>query len=345
MKYVLTSGCSFTRIGFFNGMSITSDFKQIHKQGNPNLFKWTDWLQESLGNEYSVINLASQTNDNVTISRTIFYWVNELMGKGVNPEDIHVIIQWSTPQRTNFYVPKDKLPITKEYYGHTSHYLKNNNIYDNGVFYLTGGFNLQDASEKFKIRELLKEYIFYYGGDSGMVNQTLAWLENWSNLKLFFEKHKIKHNYISMCDILSESMQRTGFGFYAGLKEHEFERAVLDEKLIADTTNDQCWLEQNELFRPYINNIGIYDDFWLFKTPTHKYGGLLEWTIKNYDKSNLEKYINFNEHQLDVTIYEECIQQKINERDYLKSGRWYGHTSSIMARKFVIEELLPTLNL
>ena len=62
------------------------------------------------------------------------------MSKGVNPEDIHVIIQWSTPQRTNFYVPKHKLPRGKEYYGHTSHYLKNDDLYDNGVFYLTGGF-------------------------------------------------------------------------------------------------------------------------------------------------------------------------------------------------------------
>ena len=343
MKYILTSGCSFTRIGFFNGSSITEDFKQIHKQSNPNLFKWTDWLQESFGEEYTVINLGSQTNDNVTISRTIFYWLNELMNKGVNSKDIQVVIQWSTPQRTNFYVPKIQIPNTKEYFGHTSHYLKNKNLYDSGVFYLTGGFNLQDASDKFKIREFLKEYIHYYGNDNGMVNQTLAWLENWSNLKLFFEKHDIKHNYISMCDILSESIQKTGFGFYAGIKEHEFERVVLDEKLIGNTTNDSCWLEQNELFKPYLNNISLYDNFWLFKTPTHKYGGLLEWTIKNYDKNDLEKYVDYKGTKLDITIYEECVQQKINERDYLKSGRWYGHPSSIMARKFVTEELIPLL--
>ena len=344
MRYILTSGCSFTKIGFFDPLKIKNGFIQ-EKHVNPKFYKWGDWLQEIYGKDYSIINLGSQTNDNVTISRTIYYWVNKLMSEGVNSTDISVIIQWSTPQRTNFYVPKEKTKNLKnsEYFGHTSHYLNGDKMYDSGVFYLTGGFNIQDASINFGLKDLLQEYIYYYSGGNGMENQTLAWLENWCNLKLFFEKHKIKNHYFSMCDILSESMQKTGFGFYAGLKSNEFERAVLDDKLIANTENDLCWLEQNELYKPYIDNLNLFENFWLYKTPTHKYGGQLEWTIKEYIKEDLIKYNEFNGHELDVTIYEECYQQNINERDYVRSGRWYGHTSSIMNRKFVIEELIPFL--
>ena len=341
MKYILTCGCSFTKIGFFDPTKIKSDFKQEKNNYNPRFFKWTDWLEIELGDGYRVLNLGSQTNDNTTIARTIMYWLNELLSSGINSKDISVIIQWSTPQRTNFFIPNEKIDNRHErkYYGHTSFYQKNMNLYDSGVFYLTGGFNLQEASQKFNIRDLLEEYILYYNKD--IVNQTLTWLENWSLLKLTFDKYGIKNHYFSMQDILSTSTEQIGFGFYAGYKEHEFERLVLDEKLIKDTSNDECWLLKNDLFNPYLKTIDMFENFWLYKTPTHKFGGQLEWTIQKYDKEDLRKYQNYVNEKLDITIYEECYQTNINERDYLKSGRWYGHTSSILNRKFVVEELIP----
>lgn len=345
MKHIITCGCSFTKIGYFSPSTINSNFIDTGKQNDPRFFKWTHWLEKELGEEYNVLNLGSQTNDNVTICRTVTYWLNEMISSGIKPKDISVIIQWSTPQRNSFYIPKDKLQNIKnrEYFGHTAHYLKNKQLYDAGVFYLTGGYNLQEASEKFGLRPLLEEYIMYYGSKN-IENQTLNWLTSWAHLKLLFEKYDIKNHYFSMIDIFSETLHKVGFGFYHGYKTDQFENLVLDQKEIPNTENDICWLINDELYKPYVNNLNIFENFWLYKTPTCKYGGQLEWTIQKYDKNDLIKYQEHNGKYIDMIIYEECAQQNISERDYLKSGRWYGHTSSILNRKFVIEELIPFLN-
>lgn len=345
MKHILTCGCSFTKIGYFDPTKINSNFIDVGKQRDPRFFKWTHWLEKELGGDYNVLNLGSQTNDNVTIARTVTYWLNEMLNAGIDPKDISVVIQWSTPQRNNFYIPKDKLQKirNREYFGHTAHYLKNKHLYDAGVFYLTGGYNIQEASERFGLRPLLEEYIMYYGANY-IENQTLNWLTSWAHLKLLFEKHGIRHHYFSMIDILSETLRKVGFGFYHGYKTDQFEKLVLQDKEIPNTENDICWLYNDELYKPYVDMLNLFDNFWLYKTPTCKYGGQLEWTIQKYDKNDLIKYQEFDGKYIDMTIYEECTQQSINENDYLRSGRWYGHTSSILNRKFVIEELIPFLN-
>ena len=64
----------------------------------------------------------------------------------------------------------------------------------------------------------------------------------------------------------------------------------------------------------------------------HKYGGIIEWTIRNFDENQKS--------DLPVVLWREMNGMNIKEqKDYLNNS-WYGHTSSLLTRKFVNEVIL-----
>ena len=95
MKYILTSGCSFT-----NNVRYDRNNKKhqlIGVQRNINLEPY--YLQQEVGDDYEVWNLGGVTNDNVSIIRVLFYEIKELLDSGVSGEDIIVVGQWSDIHR------------------------------------------------------------------------------------------------------------------------------------------------------------------------------------------------------------------------------------------------------
>jgi hypothetical protein len=102
MKHILTTGCSFTNNNRFN-----PKFPFIVDNLDRN--SWPYFLQKELNKSYTVYNLGNATNDNSSMCRVIFYWINKLLEDGVHPNDISVIIQWSDPNRESIYIKNDNI--------------------------------------------------------------------------------------------------------------------------------------------------------------------------------------------------------------------------------------------
>ena len=92
----------------------------------------------------------------------------------------------------------------------------------------------------------------------------------------------------------------------------------------------------NSYVKTYADKIDFKKYFWFFEENfVHLYGGIIEWSIRNFDY-NLDDG-NFN---LPKVIWREMNGLDIEgQKKYLEKS-WYGHTSSILTRKFVNDVVL-----
>lgn len=81
MKYIVTSGCSFTA---------------YHRC-------WPFRLIEQLGENYSLINDSEGSSNNAFINRRIVYQTGKLLAQGISPKDIIVGVMWSNAMRENIH--------------------------------------------------------------------------------------------------------------------------------------------------------------------------------------------------------------------------------------------------
>ena len=305
MKYVLTSGCSFTK----NKRFIPSQLGE----NEPIRFSWPESLQKELGDSYKVINLGSATNDNMSIVRILYYWINKLTKSGIKYEDIIVGIQWSDPHRESFYFKKE---ITNEELKETQHtlsYVKDSDR--DGFFFLTGGFappEDENIWRHFKGTEFKQFMNMYSLGvlSNNIINSTLHWLESWSHFQLFCEKNNIETFYTSMRNIFSKNVF-----------EHNFDSQFLHK---IDSVN---WMEKNAILEPYIKELLTNSKFYFYKT----FGGLLDWTRDNIDRYS------------DINPYQELENDKKWKDTLSKDRMMYGHPTPKMMDVFVKEELFPFL--
>ena len=73
--------------------------------------------------------------------------------------------------------------------------------------------------------------------------------------------------------------------------------------------------------------------FWFFEEENlHKYGGIIEWSIRNFDENQKS--------DLPVVLWRELNGMSEREQRKYLNKSWYGHTSSILTRKFVNEIIL-----
>jgi hypothetical protein len=300
MKLILTSGCSFTNNNRFNP-------KNPFNHGGPDRYSWPYYLQKELGEEYKVYNLGNATNDNVSMCRVIFYWIDKLINQEVDSSDIKVIIQWSDPTRESIYIDNvDSKKMIEE--PHTFIYWDKYED-ERGIFYLTGGFSPPDDS----LQELgIFNAVRYWEAEvswNNIINQTHRWLESWSHLVMFMDKMDIQDNYMSMRNPYSNEAREVLFG------------APENNSNIPTKT---IWFNNHEILKPYVKYLPIDDQrHYHYKN----YNGLLEWTIDNSD--NTPPFQESNK------LYDEYLKE---------TGNGWGHPSPIMMEKFVKEELIKTLN-
>jgi hypothetical protein len=300
MKYVLTTGCSFT-----NNVRFNSNNPNIIDNGGRN--SWPYFLQKELGDDCIVYNLGGATNDNVSMCRIIYYWIDKLVKSGIKHSDISVIIQWSDPNRESIYL-KTETPIQNISQPHSLIYWDNWEA-ENGVFYLTGGFSPPDDTlEYFGIGNAVKYWELEVNWNN-IINQTLKWLECWNHLILYFEKWGIKHNYMSMRNPFSYEAYEVFFG----APENN-----------SDLPSKSLWFDKYEILKPYLKTLPIDTElYWHYKN----YNGLLEWTIDNFKELN-----PFQE------------TEDISYHDYLKiQPNGWGHPSDVMMELFVKTELINIL--
>ena len=261
MKYILTSGCSFTN----NVRYDRNNKKASTNWGSEEYKSWPYYLQQEVGDDYEVWNLGGATNDNVSILRIFIYEIKELLDSGVNGEDIIVIGQWSDIHRKAIYTTKFENDNDFSWKEHSLKY-----TCDKSGFFLTGGFDPIDSKdgtmENLGLTKMIHEYDLNILHDT-YFNETLHWLELLSFFKIIVDNDI--PTYWFWINNLSRSAIR------ASLLSH------LIWIQIQQVTNS--WLEDVDMFRPYMDEVSVFgSNCWFYKN----YNGLLEWCYDNYGDLN-----------------------------------------------------------
>jgi hypothetical protein len=355
--HIVTSGCSFTN-NFRPNVDPHSKTEDTWKRDEKDIYTWFHWLWKSLGKETDTefYNYGAITNDNKTICRSIFYKVNDLIfNKGVNPKDIIVIAQWTSLTRNSWFISKE---IYKENNCHKN-YLKNfdspphtndflqwdykKSAYENGYYYLTGGYysptNNPDGMQEFAIEYLNtvlskdERYIDWFDSMIGL----FSYLESLgvTKIKSFQMNNNFSKSYLDDSKtppIYDEERKIKGL---LGKKLDTYD-CIIKEKIICNTWNDINLNDQNPYVKMYSDRIDFDKYFWFFEeNDLHKQGGIIEWSIRNFKET-----LDDGKYNLPKVLWREMNGMDIDDqRKYLNTS-WYGHTSSILARKFVNDVVL-----
>jgi len=341
-KYIIGSGCSFT-----NNYKVNVDVSNKENRWKNELieeYTWVNWLRNILDeDDYEFYNYGTVTNDNKTICRSIFYKVSDLVfNQKVNPKDIIVIAQWTTLTRNSWFVSPSKyiengeLDIQKyeryhESLPHAVDYLTFKDkkyVYEHGYFYLTGGYNktgqhLDDYTEKYFTDVMSKEerYIEWFDSVVGLI----SWLENIGISK--FHSFNMNNNFSKSA--LEGRTPPDNIWWDRG----DIYDQMIKQKRVANTWNDDIIIYDNPYVKTYADRIDFDKYFWFFEEENlHKYGGIIEWSIRNFDENQKS--------DLPVVLWRELNGMSEKEQRKYLNKSWYGHTSSILTRKFVNEVIL-----
>ena len=343
-KYIIGSGCSFTNNYKVN---IETEHKEDRwKNESIETYTWFSWLWNILGEkDYEFYNYGTVTNDNKTICRSIFYKVSDLVfNKKVNPQDIIVIAQWTTLIRNSWFVSPDKYVENGEYdikkytrsniqLPHTTDYLSFEDkkyIYEHGYFHLTGGYNkteqyLDGYTEKYynDILSIEERHIEWFDSVVGLI----SWLENLGIGK--FYSFTMNNNFSKKA--LQGKTPPNNIWWNGDIYDQ-----MIKQKKIANTWDDEITIYDTPYVKTYADRIDFDKYFWFFVDEyLHKYGGMIEWSIRNFDENQKS--------DLPVVLWREM--NGMNEKEQRKHFKkdWYGHTSSILTRKFTKEVVMKII--
>ena len=338
MKHIVVSGCSFT-----NNFRINIRDERNWQTEPIEDWTWAYWLQDYLKDTYILHNYGAITHDNKSIVRAIIYKVSDLLKDGVNPEDITVIAQFTSLIRNSFFVTPEKYNISnpkiryREYdesWGHTSDYLINGkdktSPYEHGYFHLTGGYN--PTNNPINIDPLVFEYL-----DKVMTytERYFEWFEYITMLLNFLEVNGItKIKFFNMNNNFSKKyIIDAQPPYYDTPKEKSVYECLIKNRDICNTWEQRELEFENSYVKSYADKIDFKKYFWFFEENfLHLYGGLIEWSIRNFDYNmdgNLPKVLWREMNGMDVE----------EQKKYLEKS-WYGHTSSILSKKFVNDVVL-----
>ena len=203
-------------------------------------------------------------------------------------------------------------------------------VYEHGYFYMTGGFNktgqhLDDYVGKYFDDVLSKEerYIEWFDSVVGLI----SWLENIGIGK--FCSFNMNNNFSKSA--LDGKTPPDNIWWNGDVYNQ-----MIKQKRIAKTWNDKIIIYDNPYVKTYADRIDFDKYFWFFEEENlHKYGGIIEWSIRNFDENQKS--------DLPVVLWRELNDMTEEEqRDYLNRS-WYGHTSSILTKKFVNEVILDLI--
>ena len=347
--HIVTSGCSFTH-NYRVNISLPEK-EDRWKNDVKEDYTWFHWLWRTLGKDAEFHNYGTITNDNKTICRSIFYKVNDLIyNQKINPKDIVVVAQWTTLTRNSFfispskYVENPKNDLTKlwleknDSHPHTNDFIKfdeKEHCYQHGYYYLTGGYNLTEHPGK--VDEFAAHYL-----DSVMSKEEryIDWFDSLVGLLSWLEKVGVTKFYsFNMNNNFSKNALDTRTPPYDTWDNAKFGtpyQQMIEQKKIQNTWKQPTIIENNPYVKMYSDRIDFEKYFWFFEeNSVSSFGGIIEWSIRNFDY-NLDDG-NYN---LPKVIWREMNGLDIEgQKKYLEKS-WYGHTSSILTRKFVNDVVL-----
>lgn len=312
-KHVVCSGCSFTRQQKRLGIDGTDiDFLSDDK----NFWRWPHHLQEILKDDI-IYNLGNPTNDNNVILLSIITKINELIKKGIDTNDIYVIVQWSDANRKSYFISKD---IGKQFnsdlketlnsddaFSHVSAYLG-----DDGYYILSGGYNYDHVP--YNVVDVFDSMALY----SSTENFTIEYCKNILFLQNFCKIHKISNFHFNL-----------SFNFLQPKYTFEIKDIYIDKKVPKSYFNKSY---ENQYIHTIFEQIDL-DKVWLYEDGLTNHGGIMEWAIRVFDEK-LDKQL-FMEHDTINTYKSVDGMVKNNPNMYP-----LGHPSEQMNKKFVENVIL-----
>jgi len=339
MKHIVVSGCSFT-----NNFRINIGDERRWERDAIEDWTWANWLQHYLKDTYILHNYGTVTHDNKSIARSIIYKVSDLLKEGVKPEDIIVIAQWTTLIRNSFFITPEKYTAVNpafrykkynESWAHTTDYLINGkdktSEYEQGYFHLTGGYN--PTNNLINIDPVVFEYL-----DKVMsyTERYFEWFEYITLLLNFLEVNGItKIKFFNMSNNFSKKYLNEGRTppYYHTPTNKSVYECIIENKDICDTWEQKELKFENSYVKSYAEKIDFNKYFWFFEENSlHLFGGMIEWSIRNFDY-NLEG-------DLPKVLWREMNGMNLDEQKKYLERSWYGHTSSILTKKFVNDVVL-----
>ena len=339
MKHIVVSGCSFT-----NNFRINIGDERRWERDAIEDWTWANWLQHYLKDTYILHNYGTVTHDNKNIARSIIYKVSDLLKEGVKPEDIIVIAQWTTLIRNSFFITPEKYTAVNpafrykkynESWAHTTDYLINGkdktSEYEQGYFHLTGGYN--PTNNLINIDPVVFEYL-----DKVMsyTERYFEWFEYITLLLNFLEVNGItKIKFFNMSNNFSKKYLNEGRTppYYHTPTNKSVYECIIENKDICDTWEQKELKFENSYVKSYAEKIDFNKYFWFFEENSlHLFGGMIEWSIRNFDY-NLEG-------DLPKVLWREMNGMSLDEQKKYLERSWYGHTSSILTKKFVNDVVL-----
>jgi hypothetical protein len=339
MKHIVVSGCSFT-----HNFRCNLESERRWETDSIEDWTWAHWLQDSLKSTHILHNYGTITHDNKTIARSIIYKVSDLLKSGISGEDISVVVQWTSLVRNSFFVtpekyksvnPKIRWIRNNESWAHTTDYLINQkdktSPYEHGYFHLTGGFN--PTNNPINIDPLSFEWfdkIMSYN------ERYFEWFEYINMLLNFLSVNGVtKIKFFNMNNNFSKKYLAEGNTppFYHTSKEKSVYECIIQNRDVCNTYEQKDLDFENAYVKSYAEKIDFKKYFWFFEENfVHSYGGLIEWSIRNFDY-NMDG-------DLPKVLWREMNGMDLDEQKKYLEKSWYGHTSSILTKKFVNDVVL-----
>jgi hypothetical protein len=349
-KYVVTSGCSFTRQSKRVGLTGNEyDFMDDHISQ----WKWPHFIKEEYPN-YEVINYGNPTNDNTVIANSILYGVDKLLKNGVSPSDIKVVIQWSGWSRNsafisqykqtemNYGLHQDTKTADENDYAHINDFINvpKNYAGEHGYYILAAGYNAPHV--KVKSIDYFTEYVKHvFSADERMIE----YIRNILLVQNYLKSNEIEYKCFTMHNNFSkEYVNDDKFPRWSPEDSNKTEaHHVIYDKFIPITWESDLKNQfENSPYVKYLYDMVDFDKFWFYKEDDiTKYGGQVEWSIKKY---NFDE-ISDNE-DIPNILWMECMtnwdkgyRSKEDWVDFLNKTVFWQHTSPYLNKKFVVEEL------
>jgi hypothetical protein len=121
--------------------------------------------------------------------------------------------------------------------------------------------------------------------------------------------------------------------YYHTSKEKSVYECIIENKDVCDTWEQKELQFDNSYVKSYADKIDFKKYFWFFEENfVHLYGGIIEWSIRNFDY-NIEG-------DLPKVLWREMNGMDLDEQKKYLEKSWYGHTSSILTKKFVNDVVL-----
>jgi hypothetical protein len=356
MKHLICNGCSFTRAGRLNidvtdDNFLTEDNTSSYSSTNSNEFYYYPHQIQLLHPEIKVINLGNVTNDNQVIARNIIYKIEKLKKEGFSTKDISVIVQWSSFYRNSYFVSPSKIQENKKLklpqhrkrwdddYAHINDFAEGKNeVGENGYYFLSGNFGMEH------VKNPMKDFAHLYLGHlHSYEERSLIFLETIMMLQLYLKSNGIKYKMFNIANNFSDtyvynSNKGSGFPIFKpeNSKNNEMYE-IIKNKHIPNTWNDKMEYFNN----PYLNyywNIIDWNDFWFYEEDgLHKFGGVTEWAIRNFDINDPIRDLNYkNTLFLEQELKNGKEYTEDNLIDIYQQGMCpLGHVSARMYKIFV----------